>query len=85
MIRNEVRGDPADRCPGAEVAGTGFELPPRNTGNSSNSFQSGAESGALGALSAPIDPDLALLVKAWPGLPEAVKAKVVAMVREAKG
>lgn len=65
------------------MAGTGLELPPRNTGNPSDSFQSGAESGALGAHSAPFDPDLAVIVEAWPGLPDNVKASIVAMVVKA--
>lgn len=29
------------------------------------------------------DPDLALVVEAWPGLPEAVRAGIVAMVKAA--
>ena len=31
------------------------------------------------------DPDLAKLVTAWPTLPEAIKAGIVAMVKAAKG
>jgi hypothetical protein len=31
----------------------------------------------------PIDPDLALIVEAWPGLPDAVKAGMVAMAQAA--
>ncbi len=36
-----------------------------------------------GTKPAPIDPDLAAVVKAWPELPEAVKAGIVAMVKAA--
>ena len=43
--------------------------------------QSGAESGALGAQNAPFDPDLATVVEAWPGLPAAIKADILAMVQ----
>ena len=32
-----------------------------------------------------IDPDLATVVRAWPGLPEATRAGIVAMVRAATG
>jgi len=45
------------------------------------SGQSGAESGALGAREAPVDPDLAAVVDAWPTLPAAIKAGILAMVR----
>ena len=44
----------------------------------------GAESGPLGAHSGPIDPDLALLIDAWPRLPEAVRRHIVAMVEAAR-
>jgi hypothetical protein len=42
--------------------------------------QSGAECGALGAQNAHLDPDLAAVVEAWPNLPEAIKAGILAMV-----
>ncbi len=43
----------------------------------------GAESGAVGAESAPADPDLQRLIDAWPTLPDAVRAGIAAMVRAA--
>jgi len=43
----------------------------------------GAESGALGAKKIPDDPDLAAVVEAWPKLPEAIKAGILAMVEAA--
>jgi hypothetical protein len=43
----------------------------------------GAESGAPGALSTIADPELAHLVKAWPNLPPAIRAGIVAMVNAA--
>ena len=54
-----------------------------NTGNTGVSVQSGAESGALGGDFAPIDPDLALILERWPALPEAARASIMAVVREA--
>ena len=44
---------------------------------------SGAESGAVGAEKALIDADLAAVIDAWPNLPEAIRAGIVAMVRAA--
>jgi hypothetical protein len=44
-----------------------------------------AESDASGPDSAPIDTDLARVIDAWPGLPEAVKAGIKAMVKAATG
>ena len=35
--------------------------------------------------SVPIDPDLAAVVEAWPKLPEAIKAGILAMIRAAGG
>ena len=52
-------------------------------GNSGDSFQSGAESGALAAREAPMDPALAAVIEAWPTLPEAIKAGILAMIRAA--
>ena len=39
----------------------------------------GAESGALAAKSTLIDPGLALIVEAWPKLPEAVRKAMLAL------
>jgi hypothetical protein len=43
----------------------------------------GAESGALGAPMAPLDPDLAAVVDAWPTLPEPIRAGILGMIRTA--
>jgi hypothetical protein len=59
------------------------EHPQESSGNSSDSDQGGAESGALGAREAPIDPRLAAVVEAWPTLPEAIKVGILAMVQAA--
>src|SRR5262249_48098179 len=61
---------------GFEVAGTGFEVPPENTGSLRSLLESGAESGAFGAQTAALagsddglpDRALARLVEAWPTL-----------------
>jgi hypothetical protein len=44
-----------------------------------------AQIGALGAQTGPCDADLAMLVEAWPSLPAAIKAGILAMVRAAAG
>jgi hypothetical protein len=46
-----------------------------------SAVSNGAESGAVGAQNAPIDPSLALIVNRWPTLPEAARAGILAMVR----
>jgi len=69
------------------MGGAGFELvsatpcDDRDLGKSPD--PRAAKSGAVDAREAPVDPDLALIIEAWPGLPEAVRAKIVAMVSEA--
>jgi hypothetical protein len=45
---------------------------------------SGAECGAVGAADA-LPADLAAVVRAWPSLPAAVKAGIVALVKAARG
>ena len=54
-----------------------------NSGFASKANQGGAESGAVDTEKAPIDPDLARLINAWPNLPEAIRAGIVAMVNAA--
>jgi hypothetical protein len=66
------------------VAGAGFEPTPESSGNSRVADQSGAECGALGAQTDPIDADLAAVVEAWATLPEPIKAGVLALVKAAK-
>ena len=61
-----------------------IRTPAENAGKTGVSDQSGAECGALGAQNAPIDSDLAMVVKRWAGLPEAVRADILAMVTAAK-
>jgi hypothetical protein len=45
----------------------------------------GAKSGAPTPIKPTIDPDLAALIDAWPTLPEAIRAGIVALVRAAGG
>jgi hypothetical protein len=66
-----------------KMAGTGLELPQDSSGNSTIANQSGADSGAPGAQNGAIAPDLAAVVEAWPGLPEAIKTGILVMVRAA--
>ncbi len=59
----------------------GSELSQQSPGKSQFSSAGGAKSGAVGAL---IDTDLQAVVAAWPALPDAVKAGILAMIRAAK-
>src|SRR5262245_36308752 len=47
--------------------------------------QGGAKSGALAPESTSIDPPLATIIDAWPTLPDAIRAGILAMVRAAGG
>jgi hypothetical protein len=53
--------------------------------NSTNPAPGGAKSGALTPTNPYIDPALAALIGAWPALPEAIRAGILAMVRAAGG
>lgn len=59
----------------------GIEPMAKSSENRGVGDQSGAECGALGAREASIDPELAAVVDAWPGLPRAIKAAILAMIR----
>jgi len=63
------------------VEAAGIEPASKSSGNLGGGEQSGAECGALGARIAPIDPELAAVVDAWPGLPGAIRAAILAMIR----
>jgi len=67
------------------MAGTGLELSQDSAGNSTVALQSGAQSGALVAQNRPCDADLAEVAQAWPSLPAALRAGILAMVRAARG
>jgi hypothetical protein len=67
------------------VEAAGIELPQESAGNWSAAEQSGAKSGALDKQNGPFDAELAEVVQAWPNLPEAIRAGILAMVRAARG
>ena len=65
------------------VAGTRLEYPANSPENRPIAAQGGAKSGALCDDSFPTDPDLAMVVKRWPDLPEPIRAGIVAMLKAA--
>ena len=71
------------QCVFPTVAEAGLEPTSFSSGKTPVSGTGGAESGAVGAENAPIDPDLANIIDAWPTLPEGVKAGITAMVEGA--
>ena len=56
----------------------GIEPPLNSPGNSTGSVPGGAESGASTREIPAIDPDLARIVQAWPDLPPAIRAGILA-------
>ena len=81
----EVKEHAAQResPPEFRVPRVGLEHDQDSTGKTAGDAKSGAESGALGSEIDVVDPDLAEVVRAWPTLPETVRASVVTMVRAA--
>ena len=71
-----------------EAVGEGFEPisgdPTSYRSLRQSPIQNEAESEAVWPNSSPIDADLAAVVDAWPKLPEAIKAGILAMVRAAQ-
>ena len=65
--------------------GRGLEQPLLSPGKSPVPVQGGAESGAVGAQSTLVDADLRAIIEAWPELPDAVKAGILAMIHAAEG
>jgi hypothetical protein len=59
----------------------GLEHPPLTVSKTPISEGSGAKSDAHDAPKAPKDPDLAIVDKAWPELPEHIKAAVIALIQ----
>jgi hypothetical protein len=59
----------------------GIEPTRQTTGNIGITVESGAESGALGAWKEQVDIGLVAVVEAWPRLPQAIKAGILAMIR----
>jgi hypothetical protein len=63
----------------------GIEPTPHSRKNSTISPSGGAETGAPATESPLFAPDLMTVVDAWPTLPEAIRAGILAMVRAAAG
>ena len=63
----------------------GIEPHPVSPENPTNPAPGGAKSGALAPQTPAIEPTLAALIDAWPTLPEAIRAGILAMVRAAGG
>jgi hypothetical protein len=70
------------------AGGLGFsvrEQTPENTGKTGISADAGANAGAVETKTAHIGPDLQGIIDAWPALPDAIKAGILAMIRAAGG
>ena len=65
----------------AGMGGTGLEQIAELSRNTEGSQTRDAKSDANGARDALIDPDLSVVIDAWPKLPEAIKAGILAMIR----
>ena len=63
------------------VETSGIESTSESSGKQGVAAQGGAESGAVAAENTPIDPDLALIINAWPDLPRGVRTDILAMVK----
>jgi hypothetical protein len=68
-----------------EIPPRGLELPANSPENPNNPTPCGAKSGALTTETVTMDPTLAKLINAWPNLPEAIRAAIVAIVQASKG
>jgi len=58
---------------------------PENIGKSGISADAGADAGAVETKTGRFSPDLQALIDAWPALPDAIRAGIVAMVKAAGG
>lgn len=63
----------------------GIEPHAHSPENTTNPNSGGAKSGALTPANPNIDTSLAMVIDAWPTLPEALRAGILAMVRAAGG
>ena len=69
-----------------EMGGEGTELPAIPSGNTHDAPAGGSNSGNTRPGSDPLtDPELARVVEAWPGLPTALRAGILAVVAAAGG
>ncbi len=62
----------------------GLEQSGFSPGNKRIGAKGGATGGAVDPHSCSIDPNLQLIIDAWPALPEAVKAGILAMIKRSK-
>ncbi len=71
---------------GFEPTNGGFanrQRTPENTEKTGISADAGADAGAVETKRGQFGPDLQAIIDAWPALPEAIKAGILAMVRAA--
>ena len=66
------------------TTGLGNRMEPQETPGKQGFSQNGCALVAQNPAGRSVDPDLQAVVDAWPGLPPAVKAGIVAMVKAAK-
>jgi hypothetical protein len=66
------------------VGPVGLEHPPLKVSKTAISQGGGAKSDARRAPEAPKDPDLDIVVKAWPELPGHIKAAIKALIKATK-
>ena len=59
----------------------GAEHAAKSRGKQVGGWESGAESGAVSEKAEALDADLRELAQAWPSLPEAMRAGILAMIR----
>lgn len=69
--------------PRTGIALLGFEHPSVSKQNTQNPPGDSAPDSAFGPKTVPTDPDLSALVAAWPTIPPALRAGIVAMVKAA--
>ena len=56
----------------------------KSSGNNGRGTQGAAESAALDASEAPLGSDLRAVISAWPNLPDAIRAGILAMIDATK-
>ena len=93
MLPEDTHGDKRPNAAavvrgGVEPPTLGFsvtEQTAKSSGDTTISASAGANAGAVETKTAHDDPDLQAIIDAWPALPEAIKAGIVAMVQAAGG
>jgi integrase len=77
-------GNAGQSCSSVQIVREGFEQS-REYSTFEDSEECAARGAAVGGDFGPVDPDLGVVVDAWPTLPESVRADILAMVRAARG